>query len=298
MNQLPPLNDIQVFVVAARLQGFSSAADSLDVSPAYISKRINLLEKHLGVRLFIRNARQVILSPEGKIALEWSERLLETMEQMEAEIVNEQLIPKGKLRIVTSSGFGSHFIAPVVSRFSQQYPQLEIDLELLDRPVDLISEGFDIELRVGGELPQQLIARRLCENQRILCAAPAYLEEYGTPQQLAELNRHRCIGIRERDQSYGHWRLESRAGKKSIKLTAPLTTNNGSVAKQWCLDGRGIMLRSVWNIREELNRGHLIRILPDYSQQADIHAIYPSRLETSAKRKVFVTLLETALKKV
>lgn len=295
MNHLPPLNDIQAFVMAARQQSFSLAADRLNVSPAYISKRIGLLEKHLSVRLFIRAARQVTLSPEGKVALLWSEQLLETMERMQAEINNEQLIPKGKLRIVTSTGFGSHFIAPIISQISHQYPQLSIDLELLDRPVDLISEGFDIELQVGGELPQQMIAKRLATNQRILCASPAYLQSQGTPTQLAELNHHRCIGIRERDQTDGLWHLNSGTKQTSIQLTAPLTTNNGSVAKQWCLDGQGIMLRSIWNVQQEINAGQLVRVLPQYAQPADVYALYPSRLETSAKLKVVVSKLEQAL---
>ena len=295
MSQLPPLEDLRVFATAARVEGFSAAAMQLNCSPAYISKRVALLEKTLGVKLFIRSARHVRLTLEGKIALEWAEKLLGTMEEMLAEIHREHQLPRGKLRIVTSTGFGSQQIAPVISQLSRQYTELEFDLELLDRPVDLISEGFDLELRVGGTLPQQMIAKRLCKNHRVLCASPAYLSQHGRPDELTQLQQHRCIGIRERDQNFGQWHLQNESGQKSITLNAPLTTNNGSVAKQWCLDGQGIMLRSLWNVQAELDSGQLIRVLPDYCQPADVYAIYPFRLETSAKLRVVVNLLEEQL---
>jgi LysR family transcriptional activator of dmlA len=297
VSLLPPLDDVKVFVTAARLEGFSAAAQELDVSPAYISKRIGLLEKTLGVKLFLRSARHVRLTVEGKIALDGSERLLDTFAQMQLEIGREQQVPRGRIRIATSTGFGCQCVAPIIADLVVQYPELEIDLELLDRPIDLISEGFDIELRVGGALAQNLIAKPLAINYRVLCAAPSYLEHAGVPRTLQDLNQQRCIGIRERDQSYGRWRLETAKGSVSIQLAAALMTNNGEVAKQWCLSGQGIMLRSLWNIKDELASGALVRILPAYWQPAHINAIYPARLETSAKLRACVTHLEAELHK-
>lgn len=295
MSQLPPLEDFRVFVTAARLGGFSAAADQLVVSPAYISKRIGLLEERLGVKLFMRASRSVCLTLEGKIALEWAERLLETHDQLRAELNREQELPRGRLRVVTSTGFGMHCIAPIMSDLAFRYPDLQIDLELLDRPVDLVSEGFDLEIRIGGVLPEQMIAKRLANNQRILCAAPSYLEKHGFPTFLEDLKRHQCIGIRERDQSYGIWRLAKEDEVYSIPLTAEMMTNNGAVAKQWCLKGHGIMLRSIWNVQEELIKEDLVRVLPSYGQQADIHVIYSARLETSAKLRACVMQLEQSL---
>lgn len=295
MNQLPPLTDIRVFVVAAQLEGFSLAAEHLRVSPAYVSKRIALLEQMLGVTLFTRTARQVRLSLEGKIALKWAQQLLENMEQMQREIGREHEVPKGRLRIVTSTGFGSYCVAPLLSRLVNRYPELEVDLELLDRPVDLVSEGFDLEVRVGGQLPQNMIARKLVSNRRILCASPSYLDQYGKPEVLEDLQTHRCIAIRERDQSPGQWVLQGPRGVKTLALRAPMNTNNGVVARLWCLDGHGIMLRSAWNVSDDLARGALIQVLPHYTQQADIHAIYSARLETSAKLRACVSLLGEAL---
>lgn len=297
MKQLPALTDLRVFVVAAQLEGFSLAADQLCVSPAYVSKRIALLEQVLGVRLFVRSARQVRLSLEGKIALKWAQRLLEDMEQMQLEISQEQQVPKGRLRIVTSTGFGSLCVAPLLAQLADHYPELEIDLELLDRPVDLVSEGFDLELRIGGLLPQSMIARKLATNRRILCASPGYIEQHGNPKTIDDLHSHRCIAIRERDQSPGQWLLQGPSGSRTLELRAPMNTNNGAVAKLWCLKGQGIMLRSAWNVKEEIDTGKLVQVLPDYTQEADIHAIYSTRLETSAKLRACVTLLEEAFAK-
>lgn len=295
MSQLPPLEDLRVFVIAATSGGFTAAAEQLSFSPAYVSKRIGLLEKALGVRLFLRSARSVSLTLEGKIALEWSERLLDTMEQMSLEISLEQQVPRGRLRIATSTGFGSHCIAPIISDLVFHYPELEVDLELLDRPVDLVSEGFDLEVRVGGELPPQMIAKRLASNYRVLAASPTYIDTHGMPKNLAALAEHKCIGIRERDQNHRVWRLESAAGIASVDLAASLMTNNGTVAKQWCLKGHGIMLRSIWDLQQDFLSGRLVRVLPEYHQSAEIHVIYASRLETSAKLRTCVAYLEEAL---
>ncbi len=295
VNKMPSLEDFKVFLTAANLGSFSAAAAKLDASPAYVSKRIGLLEQSLGIRLFLRSPRKVSLTLEGKIVLQGAEQLLETMDLMVQEIGTEKQVPRGRLRIATSTGFGSKCIAPMISELIIQYPELEVDLELLDRPVDLLSEGFDIELRVGGGSPQHLIERQLAANNRVLCAAPEYLDNYGIPESLSALANHRCIGIRERDQSYGHWRMQRDGKMESVELSAGLATNNGEVAKEWCLRGHGILLRSIWDVKEDLASGHLVRVLPQYSQPADIRAIYPSRLETSAKLRAAVTYFEAKL---
>ncbi|WP_432470464.1 LysR family transcriptional regulator [Amphritea sp. HPY] len=296
VKKLPPLEDIRVFITAARLGSFTATSDLLGVSPAYVSKRIALLEKNLNIRLFLRSARHMSLTLEGKIAFNWGQRMLENMDQMNAEISQDKLIPKGVLRIASSTGFGSQCIAPLVSQLVFEYPELQVDLELLDRPIDPVSEGFDLEIRVGGALPQHLIARKLASNYRLLCAAPDYLKQQGVPQRPDDLVEHHCIGIRERDQGYGLWRLEGPQGVESVKPGTVLSTNNGDVARQWCLNGHGILLRSVWNVEELLHKGVLMHVLPEYRQRADIYAVYPSRLETSAKLRVCVSYLEAQLR--
>ncbi|GLQ74375.1 LysR family transcriptional regulator [Vibrio penaeicida] len=282
-------------MIAAKLGGFSAAASQLNVSPAYVSKRIGLLEKQLKVKLFLRSSRQVTLTLEGKVALKWSMQILDAAERMFVDINYEHEVPRGSLRITTSTGFGSQCIAPIISELVRNYPELSVDLELLDRPVGLLEEGFDLEIKIGGELPQNMIAKKLAVNSRIICSSSRYISEHGEPRTVAELKDHTCISIRERDQHYQSWQLDGKNGKASIDFYRKLSTNNGLVAKQWCIDGHGVMLRSIWNVKDEITKGKLIRILPDFEQQADIHAIFPVRLETSAKLKVCVNLLKSRL---
>lgn len=126
----------------------------------------------------------------------------------------------------------------------------------------------------------------------MLCASPAYLERFGTPQSLADLQGHRCIPIRERDQDFGHWILAGPDGQVAIKVSGPLSANNGEIVRQWAIDGHGIILRSTWDVSREIESGALIPVLPQYFQQADVWAVYPSRLSVSAKVKVCVEFLE------
>ncbi|SHO55553.1 LysR substrate-binding domain-containing protein [Vibrio quintilis] len=295
MSHYPNPDDIKVFVLAAKSGGFSAAAQRLNASPAYVSKRVAILERTLGIRLFHRGARHVSLTTQGKVALEWAEKLLDVSEQMMLALKNEQAIPTGTLRIVTSTGFGSHCIAPLLSELPQQYPELEIDLELLDRPVDLISEGFDLEIRTGPVMPSDLIAKKIYTNHRILCASPGYIAVHGMPHTLKALKHHRCILIREREQAGEQWHLLQDQQAVDTKVKFVMKTNYGEVAKRWCLDGAGIMLRSVWSVREALEAGSLVQVLPEFTQPADFWAIYPDRLSASAKLRVVVDYLSQRL---
>jgi LysR family transcriptional activator of dmlA len=182
-----------------------------------------------------------------------------------------------------------------VSALALEYPELEVQLELLDRPVDLIAEGFHLDIRVGQVQEPHLIARRIATNQRILCASPAYLQRHGVPGQLAELAQHRCIVIRERDQDAGRWKLTGPAGEETVRVKGPLSTNNGELVHRWAIDGHGIILRSIWDVGQSLADGTLVRVLPKYHQQADVWAIYPTRAGTVANVRVCVQFLEAWL---
>lgn len=295
MNSLPPLQDIRVFVTVARLRSFSATANQLGVSPAYVSKRVGLLEKQLNAKLLLRSSRHMGLTMEGRVVFERASQLLEVMDQMLSEIGTEKLVARGEMRMVTSTGYGSLCIAPLLSQLAHSYPELRIDLELVDRPIDVIAEGFDMEIRIGGTLPGHLIARKLATNYRILCVSSDYIERNGMPQRLKDLEAHSCIGIRERDQNFGIWRMDGPKGIETVHPPTLLTTNNGEVARQWCLDGHGIMLRSFWSVREDIHAQRLVHILPEYTQHADVFAIYPSRLSASAKLRVCVEFFEKEL---
>lgn len=292
MNAEPQLDDLRLFCVVARNSSFAETARQLGVSKAVVSKRIALLEGAVKERLFHRTTRKVSLTAQGEIVHQWAQRIVEDVELMGEALSRERAEPSGLLRICSSTGFGRCRLAPALSELARRFPRLEIQVELLDRPVDLVDEGFQLDIRVGQVREGGVIKRRIARNRRILCASPAYIDRFGMPHSLDELKTHRCIPIRERDQDFGRWELEGPGGVAVVKVGGPLSANNGEIVRQWAIDGHGIILRSTWDVRGELEAGRLVAVLPDYAQPADVWAVFPSRLSVSAKLRVCVEFLE------
>lgn len=292
MNIKPQLEDLRLFCVVARNRSFAATSRELGISKAAVSKRIALLEGAVQESLFHRTTRNVSLTAQGEIVHQWAQRILEDVDLMGEAISREKAAPSGLLRICSSTGFGRSRLAPALSELAWQFPQLEIQVELFDRPVDLVDEGFQLDIRIGQVREGNVIKRRIAWNRRVLCASPAYLERCGVPQSLEDLQAHRCIPIRERDQDFGRWELDGPNGLVAIKVSGPLSANNGEIVRQWAIDGHGIILRSTWDICREIEAGVLTPVLPQYFQQADVWAVYPSRLSVSAKVKVCVEFLE------
>ena len=292
MPDLPPTEDLRVFITVVRKSSFAAAAQALDASPAYISKRMRLLEENLGIKLLHRTTRRVTVTQEGERIFHWAQRVLDDMEHLlqEAQITRRE--PRGLLRVSSSFGFGRNVVAPAFSQLARRYPALQLRLEVFDRLVDIASEGFDLDVRVGDEIAPQLIARRLADNHRVLCAAPDYLAQRGTPRTLEDLTGHDCIVIKERDHPFGVWKLRNGAQESSVKVTGSLSTNHGEMALQWAVDGHGIVLRSQWDVAAHLAEGRLVQVLPEWVQAANIWAVYPQRLERSAKVRVCVEFLQ------
>ncbi|EPY7328852.1 LysR substrate-binding domain-containing protein [Klebsiella pneumoniae] len=291
MNNLPLLNDLRVFMLVARRAGFAAAAEELGVSPAFVSKRVSLLEQTLNVMLLHRTTRRVTITEEGERIYEWAQRILQDVDEMMDELSDVRQVPQGTLRIISSFGFGRRVVAPALSALALQYPQLELRFDVQDRLVDLVNEGVDLDIRVGDDIAPNLIARQLAANHRVLCASPQFLARHAPPKQLSYLAALPCLVIKERDHPFGVWQLHSKEGQHAIKVTGPLSSNHGEIVHQWCLDGQGIALRSWWDVRENIASGHLVQVLPDYWQPANVWAVYVSRLATSAKIRTTVEFL-------
>ncbi|HHX7463658.1 TPA: LysR substrate-binding domain-containing protein [Klebsiella pneumoniae] len=291
MNNLPLLNDLRVFMLVARRAGFAAAAEELGVSPAFVSKRVSLLEQTLNVMLLHRSTRRVTITEEGERIYEWAQRILQDVDEMMDELSDVRQVPQGTLRIISSFGFGRRVVAPALSALALQYPQLELRFDVQDRLVDLVNEGVDLDIRVGDDIAPNLIARQLAANHRVLCASPQFLARHASPKQLSDLAALPCLVIKERDHPFGVWQLHSKEGQHAIKVTGPLSSNHGEIVHQWCLDGQGIALRSWWDVRENIASGHLVQVLPDYWQPANVWAVYVSRLATSAKIRTTVEFL-------
>jgi LysR family transcriptional activator of dmlA len=295
MNNRLENEDLRVFATVVRKGGFAAAAQELGASPAYVSKRIGILEDVLGVRLFQRTTRRVVITEDGERVYSRAQAILGDLDDLLDEVSERRREPGGDLRICSSFGFGRNVVAPAIAQIVAAYPGLRIRFEVFDRLVDTVAEGFDLDVRVGDEIAPQLIARRLMANQRILCATPGYLERHGMPKSLQELSAHQCLAIKERDHPFGVWRLRGRNGEETVKVSGALSTNHGEIALRWAAEGAGIVLRSRWDAQPYLDAGKLVQVLPDFTQEANVWAVYPQRLAASAKLRVCVELLQRHL---
>ncbi len=282
---------MRVFIAVVLKSSFAAAAQDLGASPAYVSKRVRVLEAQLGTRLLHRTTRRVALTEDGERAYRWAQRILDDVDQLLQEVGGARAEPLGTLRVSSSFGFGRMQVAPALSALTERHPKLQVRLELFDRLVDVAAEGFDLDVRVGDEIAPHLIARRLADNHRVLCAAPGYVARHGMPRTLDELSGHDCLAIKERDHPFGVWRLQNDGREQVVKVSGPLSSNNGEVALRWALDGRGIVLRSMWQVAPLLAEGQLVQVLPGCLQPANVWAVYPMRLERSAKLRLAVEFL-------
>lgn len=295
MNKHPPLEDLRVFSYTARYMSFAKAAEKLLVSPAYVSKRIKLLESNLGLTLFKRNPRSVSLTSGGRIVEQYSNEILQQFEQMQLELLQASNSPTGTIRISCSTGFGSEFLEPFILLLREQYPDLSIELLLIDSAVDPLHDGIDLDISIGTPFSDQLYAKKLADNSRVFCASPEYLKKQGVPEKPDDLCSHQCIMIRERSHNDRSWNIQNNRDQISITPNSQLSVNNGKIAKKWCLEGQGIILRSIWDIEHELTNGELVQVLPMWYQSADVYALYHQRSDLNPNLRVFIEHLELYL---
>ncbi|WP_213992394.1 LysR family transcriptional regulator [Sodalis sp. dw_96] len=287
----PLVDDLQVFLTVVSKQSFAAAAAELGLSPAYVSKRINLLEKGLGVRLFFRTTRHTSLTPDGEKARDGAKGVLDTMSEFISGLSDSHEHIQGHLNISCSFGFGEQHMAAALAEFSRRFPQITCKLTLSDRVMDLIGEGIDIEIRIGNDIKELYIAKKLADNARILCASPAYLAQHGIPAKIEELARHACLVIQERNSPFGVWRLTKADETSQVRVKGPLSSNSGVAVLNWALAGHGIICRSRWDVQKYIDGGQLIHLLPEYAQSADIWAVYTVKPSTSTRLKLCVDFL-------
>ncbi|MFZ2854237.1 MAG: LysR family transcriptional regulator [Rhodocyclaceae bacterium] len=292
MLKTATFSELEFFVLLNRLGSLSAAARALDITPPAATMRLASMEKRIGARLLNRSTRKISLTPEGELYLQHASRLVEELRELDEIISGNRRAPRGLLRVNVPLGFGRTVIAPLVSTFTAQFPEVEVLLEVTDRPIDLIAKGFDLAIRFG-ELPDnRLNARRIMSNRRFICASPAYLEKYGTPKTLADLTRHRCIVHRQNDDAYGVWRFLIDGRTEIVKVHGVLSSNDGDIVQGWALDGQGIVIRSEWDVAKYLESGRLRRILPEFAlPSADLYAYYPSKQNLPARVRAFINFL-------
>ena len=285
-------SELEFFVLIARLGSLSAAARELNLTPPAATKRLALTESRLGVRLVNRTTRSISLTNEGETYLAYATRILADLREMENVVSSSGAEPRGLLRVNATLGFGRTTIAPLVSEFARRHAHVQVQLEVTDRPVDLVDSGVDLAIRFGALPDRRLSARRIMSNRRFLCASPGYLEKFGTPRSLADLAHHRCIIHRQNDDAYGVWRFEHDGRHENVKVDGALSSNDGDIVLGWALDGHGILVRSEWDLAKYLESGRLRVVLPEFRlPSADLFVYYAQRRNQTARARAFIDFL-------
>lgn len=285
---------LKSFVAAATLGSLSAAARAEGVAPAMIGRRINALEARLGVKLLLRSTRRLSLTSEGSDFFEEAQRILRELNDAEARITQGSIKPSGHLRISAPAGFGRRHVAPLLPDFTVSYPDVTLALDLSDRLVDLLEEGYDCAIRIGDLDDSQIVGLRLADNKRVIVAAPSYLNQHGRPNTPDDLAQHNCLSFGIQGNQSKGWLLKQDGQVRAIRVKGNVACSDGSVLHQWVLAGLGLSWRSLWEVREDLASGRLVSVLDEYAAPANgIFAMLPERKHLPLRVRLFVDMLRT-----
>ena len=287
------LKQIESFVSVANKGSLTAAAHAEGVAPAVIGRRIDALEERLGVKLLVRTTRKISLTHEGAAFLEDCQRLLVDLANAEAGVTAGGVKASGQLRITAPAGFGRRHVAPLVPQFLDAHPELRLSLNLADRVIDIVHEGYDCAVRVGDLPDSSLVSIRLADNRRLCVATPAYLERAGTPAKPADLMRHQCLALSsDASQSRG-WAFTVDGEVTHLRPGGRLDCSDGQVLHDWCVAGLGIAWRSTWEVEHEIAAGRLVSVLDDYAAPPNgIYVVLPQRKHLPLRLRLWIDFLK------
>jgi DNA-binding transcriptional LysR family regulator len=283
------------FVAVVEAGSFvAAAAGVLGLSKAAVSRQVAELEHRLGARLLHRTTRRLSLTDDGQLFYGRAKELLAAIDEAESEIASRSGEPSGLLRINAPLTFGVLHLAPLWGRFADAHPKVALEIDLSDRIVDLVEEGYDLAVRITNLPSSQLVSRQLASSRMVLCASPEYIARHGAPAHPDDLTAHRVISYSywsTRDE----WRFSGPDGEVRVRTQPRIHANNGDTCRAAALDHQGIILQPDFLVGDDLRQGTLVELLPDYaSLTIGIHAVYPSRKYLPIKTRRMVDFLVAA----
>ena len=284
--------EIASFVAVADKGSFAATAAGEGVTPVVIGRRVDALERRLGTRLLHRSTRRLTLTEDGTVFLEHCRRVLADVESAERAVSAGRHTAIGHLVVSAPAGFGRRHVAPHGSAFIKAHPQVRLSFNLSDRVVDLVREGYDLGIRIGGEFDPNDVAIKLAANRRVVCGTPAYFRRHGKPKTLADLARHHCLAFNLQGGQQRGWLFQSGGKPVNVRVSGNLDCNDGELLHRWAIEGLGIAWRSTWEIAPELEHGELVTVLDEYALPSyDICAVYPQHRDVPARLRLFVDYL-------
>ncbi|PCI56547.1 MAG: LysR family transcriptional regulator [Gammaproteobacteria bacterium] len=283
--------EMHVFVEVVKRGSFSAAGRQLNLSPSAVSKLVSRLEHRLSVRLFNRTTRTLNLTEGGHVFFKRCIEILEDVEDAEESLTGFGQVPKGVLRINSTSGFVKHQLLPIMTEFQCLYPQLIVEFQLTGQSVDLISENVDVAIRLGILKDTSLVARRLGESERVICASPQYIKTHGVPLKPIDLLDHNCLRL-STNEVFNRWEFHTNGEEETVEVNGLFVTDNVDALYEYALLGGGIVRLSGFMVGEDIKAGKLVPILQNYSiKKQQIHAVFPHRKYLPAKVRVLLDYL-------
>lgn len=291
-----PLKNLELFLLIVEKGGLSAAGRELGLSPASVSERLAQLEHFYGASLLKRTTRAIHLTDEGRVLVEGARRLLAQADELHNHIRQGAHTLCGPIRLSAPQDLGRQYIEPILAQFMDEHPGVSIDLDLSDGYVDPVSQGIDFAVRYGALADSTLHARALGENRRVVCASPHYLALNGTPLEPEDLTRHECLVMRLGINIAREWRFEKNGRTHRIRVPCRRIANDGALVRQWCLAGHGLCLKSVWDVRADLDAGRLVEVLKDYDLGSTaLNIVYPPTRAQPRRVKLLIERLVAQL---
>ncbi|MCP2091523.1 UNVERIFIED_ORG: DNA-binding transcriptional LysR family regulator [Paraburkholderia sediminicola] len=290
------LDDMRIFVATVDAHNFTAAAKRLALSKQFVSRRVMALEEALGVQLLIRNTRKLAVTELGQEFYERARRILGEVEDAEQAMSLRRAGPRGLLRVSAPMSFGMMHLSPLVASFLREHADVRFDMELSDRTVDVVGEGFDMAIRIGALPDSTLIAQKLVDVRMVVCCSPGYVRRRGAPVVPADLARHSCL-------LYGHggvvsWDFVVDGVSKGVEVSGPLRANNGELVRDAAVAGLGIVRLPDFIVAEAVGSGLLVTVLEEFlPSAATVYAVYPQHRQSSVSIRVFVEFLRESLRK-
>ncbi|TDP73190.1 LysR family transcriptional regulator [Roseateles toxinivorans] len=289
------LKQMESFTLVATKGSLTAAAQAEGVAPAVIGRRIDGLEERLGVKLLVRTTRKISLTHEGSAFLEDCQRLLGDLANAEASVSAGGLKASGYVRITAPAGFGRRHVAPLIPKFLAQHPDVHLSLNLSDRVIDIVNEGFDCAVRVGDLPDSSLVSLRLADNRRLCVAAPSYLKRAGVPAHPSELSRHECLTLSSDASQTRGWAFTVEGQLTHLRPSGRLDCSDGQVLHDWCVAGLGLAWRSTWEVEADIAAGRLQPVLDDFAAPPNgIYAVFPQRKHLALRVRLWIDFLKAS----
>ncbi len=287
--------EMEVFVQAAQLGSFSAAGRKLGLSPSAVSKIVTRIETRLGTRLIVRSTRALQLTPEGDTYLQRAQRILGEIEETERVVAGgAKAMPRGRLRVSASVGFGVRYVVPLVPNFLSRYPHVELDLSLTDGVIDLLEERADVAIRSGLLRDSALKARKILESRRVIVASPDYLARSGIPEKPDDLDRHNCLLFNFRRGTEAWPFRDPDSGTVTTKeVFGNFQANNGPTVRRLCLEGFGLARVGKFHVQPDIDAGRLLPVLEPFNPEdlELIHAVFVGHEHLAARIRAFIDFL-------